>query len=288
MEIQSGLQEEEPKRDEARPKEEPKMDETRLKLAETSFKTVLEADVHQDNKANRILAAMAFLTAATAAIFNKAYSATTPTAEASTSQQPQLILWDLNISLVAFTAYMFFVLLGAALYLIALGGGALNLPARFGSGSGSGSTVKSLLFFEKIGALNEDTWKGHWSTSTSIETLQTQMFDNYIFETRLIAEKVRAKVFWMYVGTTLFKAALLSLIILIASLFASNEYSFWFYSLLATCGFFGVLMLEAWKRPGEITLWRWIQRISWSLISVAALVGLLLIIFGVITLSISK
>lgn len=30
-----------------------------LKLAETTFKTVLDADVHQDNKASRVLIAMA-------------------------------------------------------------------------------------------------------------------------------------------------------------------------------------------------------------------------------------
>jgi len=44
-----------------------------IALGEISFKTVLEADVHLDNKASRILGAMAFLTAAAAAIFAKAY-----------------------------------------------------------------------------------------------------------------------------------------------------------------------------------------------------------------------
>jgi hypothetical protein len=45
-----------------------------IDLAEITFKTVLDADVHQDDKASRILSGMAFLTAAAAAIFAKAYS----------------------------------------------------------------------------------------------------------------------------------------------------------------------------------------------------------------------
>jgi len=36
----------------------------RIQLVETSFKTVLASDLHEDDKAGRILSAMAFLTAA--------------------------------------------------------------------------------------------------------------------------------------------------------------------------------------------------------------------------------
>ena len=44
-----------------------------MDLAESSFKAVLDADYHLDDKASRILSTMAFLTAAAAAVFSKAY-----------------------------------------------------------------------------------------------------------------------------------------------------------------------------------------------------------------------
>jgi hypothetical protein len=58
----------------AKAKEEAEKEaEAKFELAETSFKTVLDADVYLDNKASRILAALAFLTAASAAVFARAY-----------------------------------------------------------------------------------------------------------------------------------------------------------------------------------------------------------------------
>ena len=44
----------------------------RLQLVEASFKTVLDADLHEDDKAGRILSTMAFLTAAAAAVLSAA------------------------------------------------------------------------------------------------------------------------------------------------------------------------------------------------------------------------
>lgn len=69
----------------------------RLDMAETMFRSVMDVDTHLDNKAQRTLGAIAFLTAATAAIFTTAYKpvvvrtslGNVPVAMASAAASPQ-------------------------------------------------------------------------------------------------------------------------------------------------------------------------------------------------------
>lgn len=130
---------------------------TDLKLidfAEKSFKTVMEADVHVDNKASRILGAMAFLTAAAASIFAKVYSVGSTTSEiqekltqkltpilgsadpavindlALSIQEPHATIFGIDWALISFSIYMICILIGASLYLAALGP-SLNIPSEF-------------------------------------------------------------------------------------------------------------------------------------------------------------
>lgn len=214
----------------------------RFALAEISFKTVLDADVHEDNKASRVLTGMAFLTAAAAAIFTKAYtpgpsqgdleSKLPQTLSAYVSQNNLAVAVDkvlqltqrqpLNIlgadpALFAFTAYMLFVVIGTMLYLAAIGP-SLNIPDWFKHGS---DKAKSLLFFESISKLSSNVWEEHWRTQTTAE-LRSQMRDNYVQETRLIAEKAAAKFAWMRWGTFSFKVALGFLLVLVADLLSPD------------------------------------------------------------------
>ena len=184
----------------------------RIQLVEASFKTVLDSDLHEDDKAGRILSAMAFLTAAAAVIFNVAHpsnaSTTTPGAGSS------------SISVFALFAYFFFVLVGAVLYLGALGPN-FNRPSWFRRRS---QGVHSLLFFQNIGALDEKAWSDYWlKDGKTLAELHNKLVENYIAECRLIAQKEEAKVTLMSLGSLSFRIAILFLVVLMATLFLPDS-----------------------------------------------------------------
>lgn len=212
-------------------------DEADMKLAEISFKTVLDADIHQDNKANRILAAMAFLTAAAAQIFARASTAST------SGSAPTLAIAGLtiNVPLIAFSVYMFLVLSGVLIYLNALGP-SFNIPSHFRAHAAS--PVRSLLFFDKIAELERDNWLNHWS-SGSTQQLRHQMAQSFLFETHLIAEKTKTKVFFMSIGSRLFRSAIPFLSPLIGSMFSQEPKWFWFSILLGFSVWIWIFTLDA-------------------------------------------
>jgi hypothetical protein len=217
---------------------------SRYELAETSFKTVLDCDIHEDNKASRILTAMAFLTAAAAGIFAKAYSSD------NDSQ-----LWVLAV----FSLYMFFVFLGASLYLTALGP-ALNIPLHW-SKKGEEKEPKSLLFFKLITDIKEEAWKKYWKEQETI-SLEEKMTDDFIYETYLIAQKVKTKLFRMVFGSFFFKIAILFLIPLVVAIIPfqkNNDFLYWipivdkskFIIWLGLATLFGIFIYESWNRPPQ-------------------------------------
>lgn len=226
-----------------------------IKLAETSFKTVLDADIHLDNKASRILSAIAFLTAAAAAIFSRAYSPvqTAPELQQPLTQalspylkaaqlpstvsnvlqnleKPRMSLLGFDLALLSFSAYILFVLLGAALYLAALGP-SLNIPGWLRDQS-KNKQVKSLLFFENIASVDEDRWFNYW-TENAPKDVQRRIKDNFIKETYLLAQKTKTKVRLMSVGSVCFKGAITSLAFLIVSLFSFAPSSGWLFLLIS-------------------------------------------------------
>jgi hypothetical protein len=230
---------------------------TRIELAEATFKTVLDADYHLDDKASRILSAMAFFTAAAAAVFAKAYSPIMAQAEmrsriatalapftiqgaaSSTSvvdnvinniATPSAQLFGHNLSLIAFLGYMLFAIISAGFYLAALGP-SLNKPSKW---LASSKTIQSRLFYDFIAEVDENVWNEHWKSAIApIASLHQEFETNYVFESRLLAEKARAKYLWLSFGALFFKVALLCLIVLTASLFASETRT---VGLLSTLG----------------------------------------------------
>lgn len=197
----------------------------RIKLVEASFKTVLDSDLHEDDKAGRILSAIAFLTAAAAAVFGAA----------GNLQKTPSTIFGLNASVIAFSAYLFFVLVGAALYLGALGP-SFNRPSWFQSRS---QRVYSLLFFQNIGALDEKAWSDYWlNDERTLAELQDLMVKNYIDEGRLIAQKLQAKVTLMSLGSLSFRVAILFFVVLMATLFSPDSGVVWLVFLLGLFGLF--------------------------------------------------
>lgn len=212
---------------------------SRFELAETSFKTVLDCDVHEDNKASRILTAIAFLTAATAATFNLYNSFFV-----KDLQKPDI--FGLDLGLFAFSLYMFFIILGVVLYLTALGP-SLNVRSWL---RGNSDNITSLLFFDAIARVKEEKWSNYWLNQES-ENLQNEMAKNLIHESYLIAEKVKIKYSRMAIGSFFFKIAIAFLIPLIVSLFPSEPKYIYVFSLLGEILLFGLLAFEAWIRPSQ-------------------------------------
>lgn len=207
----------------------------RIQLVEASFNAVLNSDLHEDDKAGRILSAIAFLTAAAAGIFSAAYSPNLGGATLNrTLQQSPLTIFGLNASVLAFSAYIFFILIGAVLYLGALGP-SFNRPSWFGNRS---QQVHSLLFFRNIGALDAATWSNYWlKDGNTLAELQSKLVENYIYECWLIAQKEEAKVTLMSLGSLSFRIAILFLVMLTATLFLPNPGMVWVLLLL---GLFGI------------------------------------------------
>jgi hypothetical protein len=219
------------------------IDFNKLDSSEKSLKTVLDADIHEDNKASRVLSAMAFLTAASAAIFSKVYSpgsaygdiqqkltqALTPYLSQSnltiidqlarTLQKPQLTIFGIDWALISFAAVMTFILVGASLYLAALGP-SLNIPDYF-EHHGDNNEPKSLLFFGVISKLNKTNWDTYWKEHDN-DSLRSSMANNNVNETYLIAQKVQSKVDYMSWGSAFFKLAILSISLLTADIFSPN------------------------------------------------------------------
>lgn len=248
-----------------------------LKVAETTFKTVLDADVHQDNKANRILSAMAFLTAAAAQIFARAYVQPVAGQQVGSISTISILGLTVNVPLAAFAAYILFVLLGVLVYLNALGP-PLNISSRLQARGSSPSTnkVSSLLFFDRIGETSANTWQQHWR-ETETSALCHQMTENYIFESHLIAEKAKTKVTFMSLGSNLFKTAIPFLSPLVMSMFSAEVRWFWFSALLGFTAWSGAFALEAWRPPQRPR--RWFR--VWAGLAILSLMGIIAFIIAI-------
>lgn len=244
-----------------------------IQLAETSFKTVLDSDLHEDDKAGRILSAMAFLTAAAAGIFSVAYTpgpSTTTLKQTLTQtllpyistaqipsavnsaveslQKPSLTIFGLSAPVLAFSAYIFFVLVGTALYLGALGPN-FNRPSWF---QGRRQGVHSLLFFKNIGVLDKEAWSNYWlNDKRTLAQLQAQLVKNYIDECWLIAQKEDAKVTLMSLGSLSFRIAVLFLVILMATLFLPDSGVVGIYLLLGLFGIFASFLFVNLTQPPQ-------------------------------------
>lgn len=202
---------------------------SKLDLAEKSFNTVLEADLHLDNKASRILGAIAFLTLAITTFFVNTYSS-------GQDSQKIYILFEYFVeknilSAFAFSCYVLFIIIGAGLYLYALGP-SLNIPNWFqerkpnktkntGQQISDGNKISSLLFYNKIGSMEADNWRKYWE-NTDFDKIQSQVESNYIIETHLIAQKSITKFNLMSLGSAFFRIALIFLVVLVVILLSPN------------------------------------------------------------------
>lgn len=204
--------------------------------ARESFTEVLASDEHEDSKAQRILTAMAFLTAAAGVIF-----AELSRAEIGASLDfPFLGTYGyLPMCFFAFVATM---IIGTLFFLAALGP-AFNIPKAWRKKEPQ-SYPRSLLFSQPILHGSRTDWEDYWRRS-SVEDLQAELTKNYVTEAYLLADKVRFKVNMMLWGKTIYKLSLGLLGMLVIPVFttAVNQVYSW-----AAGAFLVVIMLDLIER----------------------------------------
>jgi len=181
-------------------------------LARESFKEVLASDEHEDGKAQRILTAMAFLTAAAGVIF----------AELSRARIGASLRFPFFITYgylpVCFFAFVVTMIIGTLFFLAALGP-AFNIPAMWRK-KDKGPYPRSLLFSQLILQGTPEEWENYWEKS-SVENLQVELAKNYVTEAYLLAEKVRFKVKMMRCGKIVYKLSLGFLGMLVSPIFTT-------------------------------------------------------------------
>jgi hypothetical protein len=237
-----------------------------MDLAESSFKAVFDVDVHLDNKANRILTAMAFLTAATVAIFAKGYTPPAvggslgdleqrlslalsghvdpgqlPALASSIARQLQpgpMIIGGMSATLLAFFGYILFVLIGLVVYLSALGP-TIDLLAWRRRGE---DVVGSPLYFQDIGAVRREVWNTYWQQAEP--ELRRRFLHAYALDAFNISHKARVKLFYLSIGNLFFQLALAFIPALLVAMLPAEPRYFWFILLLGAA----VVFIAQWSR----------------------------------------
>lgn len=179
--------------------------------AQRSLDTVTHLTEYQDDKANRILTAMAFMSAFAAVIF-----AVVP------SRYPLSVLQLLLRDGLRPEACLLFALYGVfVLYALTLTIGVVfvlhAVRPRFNVPRGwkpEGSKPASYLFFEKIVEVSPTDWANAF-VGTKKEDLLNAQVKNAVMETYLIAQKIGVKMKWLSLGVKLFVASTIVLAILL-------------------------------------------------------------------------
>jgi len=240
---------------------QPTVQAAKLELAEISFHEVLRHLQHGDEKAARILTAMAFVAAGAAAVM---------AAQMQSGLDPAT--FDLggrtvHVATASFVVFVALLVFGALCTLLALHGG-FNVPPEWTAPSRRrvDGALPSLLFSERIVDVSRETWWRHWSEHGP-EALKTELATNLVNETYLIAEKAVRKWYWLDNGTALFRLSLAPLVwFLIVAFIPDIGLGVW----LATTLTFVGLAVITWDRGLKPTTRRRLVQIS---LSVACLLG---------------
>jgi hypothetical protein len=275
-------------------------DQSKAKLFELSEKVInglLAVNEHFDDKASRTLSAMAFLTAAAAAIFTKAYSPNPPTElirrklyealpttvgvdvtnaiSKATWDVPHASIWGVEWPLATFSVYMLLVFVGAVLYLTALGP-FLNISKAWRSKirpnrvTDKSQELPSLLFFYFVAEVGEEEWKEYWEKDRTPETLEREITSSYIKESRKIAQNARAKYTYLSVGSVFFILAIFCLMALVAGILSSDNKVAWLLTMIGGIAWSMTLAGVTKVRPPKESKVHWIYITATILLLVIA------------------
>ncbi len=260
---------------------------TKTDLAARSFETVLRHLEHEDNKANRLIFSMAFLSAAAAAVF--------AAIEGDAGGNATIAAREVNIPVVLFGGFIGLVSVGTIFMLGALGPRFNWNPNQ--KGRNKWNDKSSLLFAEAIAGLDQSEWEKHWEDD-SVETLNTRLEGNLVYETFLLARKASHKVSMMSIGGVLYRLAIFVLAWFLAiSIVHDLALGIPFGGLAAAAVAFGIVyeglaapaggsrtafsglfkrpetsVFNEWKKKSGsqklIKLWEWpgLRRVQWSVL----------------------
>ena len=169
----------------------------KVHIARESFHEVLASDVHEDNKAPRILTAMAFIATAAAVIFAEI-------SRAGIAPSLMFPLFNYMYIPTCFFAFIVTMLIGTLLLLAALGP-TFNIPRP--KNSKEEPYPRSLLFSQYILEGTPDQWKAHWEESCK-NNLEAELVANYVNEAYLLSRKVTHKVNMMRIAKFVYKFSL--------------------------------------------------------------------------------
>jgi hypothetical protein len=179
--------------------------------AQRSLEAVTHLTEYQDDKANRILTAMAFMSAFAAVVFAvvpSRYSLAMPLILLRAG-----LLWEACLLFVLYGAFIVYALtltIGVAFILHAVRP-RFNVPTAW---KPDGSKPASYLFFEKITEVSPADWANAFANAKENEILAAQA-KNSVLETYLIADKIGLKMQWLSRGVRLFFVSTIVLAVLL-------------------------------------------------------------------------
>ena len=174
-----------------------------LQLAKDSYKEVLDATKHQDERIGRFLTAIAFLVSAGIALSTskRIIGADFLMNEGShTTKRPVLAY--------GFGAFLVLSLLSVGWFILSL---ATQLTLPEGSAKPGGKHM-SFLYFRSISRYSQDDWKTCWTTESNNGTLAQHTLDLYLGEIHNLALRANVKYERFREGTALFIMAVAALV----------------------------------------------------------------------------
>jgi hypothetical protein len=169
--------------------------EKRLTVAKYIFDQMIDTTKHEDEKCARILSSIAFMTLANTTLF-----------AVLQSNRKVFLVKGLDLIPVVFLTYVILVAIGTFQMLDALGP-RFKTPEPWKSG-----TPASLFFFMKVAAEPTQQWLEYIRGQP--EELMRKATDDLMFESHLVAEKIREKVLLIDRAKKTFIAATFLLIVL--------------------------------------------------------------------------
>jgi hypothetical protein len=187
----------------------------KLEILKFSLETVTHLTEYEDEKANRILTAMAFLSALAALVFAalaEKFPAPYLAGLVHSGQYARASL--LAIAYLSFGIFCIQVVLGSIFCLNAIRP-QFNTPAQW-SKAPKGRAPASFLFFQKILEAGPQDWAASCVTQ-SVNDLKREYLKNCILETFLISEKIQKKLRPLQAGINQFYFSAFTLLVLLVS-----------------------------------------------------------------------
>ena len=173
----------------------------KVKIAEESLKSVIHLTEYEDDKANRILTAVAFLSAFAAVMFTETMDSVDFPKEPVSGC---IAFLTHSYPYIYYGLFFFYALLmtwGAVLVIFGIRP-SFNLPSVIKSGG----EVSSLLFFRFILSSTPETWAETYRDKSPQE-LEQLYFENCVTESYLVAGKIPKKIAFVELGTKYFFAS---------------------------------------------------------------------------------